>query len=102
MFRLPAQLSRWFSEPTALNAYLVRLIFVGLVPILVFSVFMMVLFARQEQTNRQRGLKDTTRALALAIDQEIESSVTNLTALATSEPLDFGSVQEFRIVAGPF
>jgi hypothetical protein len=72
------------------------------VPLLCFSVFMMVLFARQGQPNRQRGLKDTTRALALAIDQEIESSVTNLTALATSEPLDFGSVQEFRIVAGRF
>ena len=99
MFRLPAQLSRWFSEPTALNAYLVRLIFVGLVPILVFSVFMMVLFARQEQANRQRGLEDTARALALAIDREMESSITNLQALATSESLDVGAVNVFRSVA---
>jgi uncharacterized membrane protein len=71
MLRWPTQFSRWFDEPTALNAYLVRLIFVGLVPILVFSVFMMVLFARQEQANRQRGLEDTARALALAVDREI-------------------------------
>ena len=99
MFRLPAQLSRWFSEPTALNAYLVRLIFVGLVPILVFSIFMMVLFARQEQANRQRGLEDTARALALAIDREMESSITNLQALATSESLDVGAVNVFRSVA---
>ncbi|HEX5607905.1 MAG TPA: PAS domain S-box protein, partial [Candidatus Binatia bacterium] len=99
MLRLPPQVSRWFSEPTALNAYLVRLIFVGLVPILVFSVFMMVLFARQEQANRQRGLEDTARALALAIDREIESSITNLRALATSESLDVGAVNVFRSVA---
>jgi hypothetical protein len=63
---------------------------------------MMVLFARQEQANRQRGLKDTTRALALAIDQEIESSVTNLTALATSEPLDFGSCRNFASLQDDF
>jgi two-component system, cell cycle sensor histidine kinase and response regulator CckA len=99
MFRLPAHVSRWFSEPTALNAYLVRLIFVGLVPILVFSIFMMVLFARQEQANRQRGLEDTARALALAIDREMESSITNLQALATSESLDVGAVNVFRSVA---
>lgn len=99
MVRLPPQVSRWFSEPTALNAYLVRLIFVGLVPILVFSVFMMVLFARQEQANRRRGLEDTARALALAIDREMESSITNLQALATSESLDVGAVNVFRSVA---
>ena len=92
----------FFRRPTTLNSYLIRLIIAGLVPLLCFSVFMMVLFARQEQAERQRGLKDTARALALAIDQEIESSVTNLTALATSEPLDFGAVQEFRVVAGRF
>ncbi|HEX7230458.1 MAG TPA: hypothetical protein VF452_08685, partial [Candidatus Binatia bacterium] len=93
------QFFRWFGEPTALNAYLVRLIFVGLVPILVFSVFMMVLFARQEQANRQRGLEDTARALALAIDREMDSSITNLRALATSESLDVGAVNVFRSVA---
>ena len=99
MLRPPTQFLRWFGEPTALNAYLVRLIFVGLVPILVFSVFMMVLFARQEQANRQRGLEDTARALALAIDREMDSSITNLRALATSESLDVGAVNVFRSVA---
>ena len=99
MLRWTTQFFRWFDEPTALNAYLVRLIFVGLVPILVFSVFMMVLFARQEQANRQRGLEDTARALALAVDREIDSSITNLQALATSESLDVGAVNVFRSVA---
>jgi PAS domain S-box-containing protein len=82
-----------------MNHYLIRLIIGALGPLLIFSIFMMILFARQEQTNRRRGLEDTTRALALAIDQEIESSITNLEALATSEPLDVGAVNVFRAAA---
>jgi len=92
----------WFSRPITLNSYLIRLIIGGLGPLLIFSILMMVLFARQEQANRRRGLEDTARALTLAIDQEIESSITNLEALATSEPLDFGRVDIFRTIAARF
>ncbi|MGE5306891.1 MAG: ATP-binding protein [Alphaproteobacteria bacterium] len=91
--------ARWSRRPLSMNRYLVRLIIGALGPLLLFSIFMMILFARQEQANRRRGLEDTTRALALAIDQEIESSITNLGALATSEPLDVGDVKVFRAVA---
>jgi PAS domain S-box-containing protein len=96
---LRMNISRWFARPVSLNSYLIRLIIAGLGPILVFSVFMMVLFARQEQANRQRGFEDTARALALAIDREIDSSVTNLQALATAESLDVGAVNVFRAAA---
>lgn len=89
----------WFSRPTTLHYYLIRLILAGLVPLLCFAIFMMVLFARQEQANRQRSLQDTSRALALAIDQEIDSSITTLEVLATSEPLDAGAVSVFRPAA---
>ena len=92
----------WFSRPTTLHSYLIRLIIGGLGPLLIFSILMMVLFARQEQATRQRGLEDTARALTLAIDQEIESSITNLEALATSEPLDFGRIKIFRTIAARF
>jgi PAS domain S-box-containing protein len=91
--------SRSFSYPVSLNSYLFRLIIGALGPLLIFSVFMMILFARQEQDNRRRGLESTARALALAIDQEIKSSITNLEALATSEPLDVGAVNVFRAAA---
>src|SRR3982751_3452033 len=96
MTLLRTHLRSWRARPASLNSYLIRLIIAGLGPILVFSVFMMVLFARQEQANRRRGLEDTARALALAIDREIESSITNLQALATSESLDVGAVNVFR------
>ena len=59
------------SHPIALNAYLNRLIIGALVPLLIFFIFMMVLFARQEQASRRRGLESTSRALVLAVDQEI-------------------------------
>ena len=88
-----------FSYPVTLNSYLIRLVLGALGPLLIFAVFMMVLFARQEQENRRLGLESTARALALAIDQEIKSSITNLEALATSEPLDVGAVNVFRAAA---
>ena len=39
------------------------------VPLLVFSVLMVVLFSRQERTVMERGLRDTTRALSLAVER---------------------------------
>jgi PAS domain S-box-containing protein len=92
-------LARWFSRPISLNQHLIRLIVGGLAPLLIFSIVMMVLFARQEQANRRRGLEDTVRALALAVDLEIKASLTNLEALATSDPLDFGLVDSFQEIA---
>src|SRR5262245_9959511 len=91
--------TRWFSRPTSLRSHLIGVILGGLGPLLVFAVLMMVLFSRQEQANRRQGLQDTARALSLAIDQEINASITHLESLATSEPLDSGAVTEFRRVA---
>ncbi len=96
------KLNRVFAQPISLNSYLIRLIIGALGPLLVFSIFMMVLFARQEQANRSRGLEGTARSVALAVDQEIASSITNLEALATSEPLDVGAVNVFQEVAARF
>ena len=86
----------------ALNSYLIRLIIGVLGPLLVFSIFMMILFARQERSDRRRGLESAARALALAVDQEIKSSITKLEALATSEPLDVGAVNVFQAAAARF
>ncbi|MEA2660022.1 MAG: hypothetical protein QOF64_2689, partial [Candidatus Binatota bacterium] len=95
-------LVRWFSRPTSLNSYLISLIIGGVAPLLAFAIIMMVLFARQDQANRRRGLQDTARALTLAVDQELKSAITSLEALATAEPLDFGAVDIFRPVAARF
>jgi PAS domain S-box-containing protein len=94
-----ANFNSTFSRPIALNSYLSRLILGALGPLLLFSIFMMVLFTRAEQDNRKRGLESTARAMMLAVDQELKSSITTLEALATSEPLDVGAVNVFRAVA---
>jgi PAS domain S-box-containing protein len=97
-----AYLQGIFSRPISLNSYLIRLIIGVLGPLLVFAIFMMVLFARQEQANRRRGLESAARALSLAVDQEVKSSITKLEALATSEPLDVGAVNVFQAAAARF
>jgi PAS domain S-box-containing protein len=99
MSLISSYLARWFSRSISLNRHLIRVIVGGLAPLLIFSIIMMVLFARQEQANRRRGLEDTARALALAVDLEIKASLTNLEALATADPLDFGLVDSFREIA---
>ena len=65
------------------------------VPLLVFSVLMVVLFSRQERTVMERGLRDTTRALSLAVERELARSVTTLEALATSAALDGNRLEQF-------
>jgi len=99
MASLDSFLSRLFSRPTSLKFYLIKLILLAVGPVSVFSVIMIILFARHEQAALRRGLQETARALAGAIDKEFESAITKLEALATSEPLDFGAVREFQRVA---
>ena len=99
MSLISSYFARWFSRSITLNRHLIRVIVGGLAPLLIFSIVMMVLFARQEQANRRRGVEDTARALALAVDLEIKASLTNLEALATSDPLDFGLVDSFGEIA---
>jgi PAS domain S-box-containing protein len=96
---ISSHLTRWFFRSTSLNRHLIRVIVGALAPLLIFSIVMMVLFARQEHANRRRGLEDTARALALAVDLEIKASLTNLEALATADPLDFRLVDSFREIA---
>ena len=91
--------ARSFSRSTSLNRHFLRLIVGGLAPLLIFSIVVMVLFARQEQTARRRGVEDTARGLALAVDLEIKASLNGLEALATSDTLDFGAVDSFREIA---
>lgn len=83
------------SRPITLKLHLRKLILVAMLPLLVFSTGMVVLLARQERAAIKRGLVETTRALTVALDKEIESSITALKGLATSEHLGIGDVIGF-------
>jgi PAS domain S-box-containing protein len=78
-----------------LRSHLVALVLAALVPVLVFSGVIAVLFARQERTSVERGLRETTRAVALAVDRELASTITTLEALGASEHLAAGSLDAF-------
>jgi PAS domain S-box-containing protein len=56
---------------------------------------MVVLFTRQERAAVERGLRDTTRALSLAVERDLARSVTTLEALATSHALDDAQLTAF-------
>ena len=87
--------SRPRLRPITLKSHLLKLILVGVLPLLIFSIGMVVLLARQERAALKRGLVETTRALTVALDKEFESSITALKGLATSEHLGIGDVIGF-------
>ena len=81
--------------PPTLRTHLVKLIFIGLAPLIIFSAILIVLFARQEQVTLTLGLQETTRALSAAVEKEFQANITMLEALASLEALDAGAVKEF-------
>jgi PAS domain S-box-containing protein len=78
-----------------LRAHLLALTLGAFIPLLAFSVVMVVLFTQQERAAIQRGVRDTARALSLALDRDLLRSLTSLEALATSKALDAGDLRGF-------
>ncbi|HEU5322682.1 MAG TPA: cache domain-containing protein, partial [Methylomirabilota bacterium] len=78
-----------------LRSHLVALVVVALLPLVLFSVIVVVLLARHEREATERGLQSTVRALAVAVDSMVGDSITTLRALATSEHLDTGDLRAF-------
>jgi len=72
--------------------------------LLIFAVIIAALLEKQQQTSLERSFRDTVRALTVAVDHELTSSISALQALATSEHLDTGDLKLFyreaqRVVA---
>jgi PAS domain S-box-containing protein len=65
------------------------------VPLLVFAAIMTVLFERQQRIGLEDGLRDTARALTVAVDRELVASISVLQALASSEHLETGDFRRF-------
>src|SRR5262245_56627557 len=72
----------------SLRSHLFALVLVSVLPILVFAVLVLNLFARQEKTSLATGLRETARALTSAIDRESEATRAALEAAATADALD--------------
>jgi PAS domain S-box-containing protein len=76
------------------------LVVAAIVPVLVYATIMVAAFGRGERASTERGLRDTTRALTLAVDREIETSIKALEALAASLHLDTDDYNMFERHAG--
>ncbi len=70
------------------RTHLLILIVATLLPILAFSVVIVALLHRETRLAAQRGLLQTARALSVAIDREVQASVSTLSLLATSHHLN--------------
>jgi PAS domain S-box-containing protein len=88
-------LTRLRQHSLSLRSHLVLLVLAALLPVVGFSTGVVVLLHRQERASVQRGLLETVRTLAVAVDQELRSSITALNALAASERLDKGDLAGF-------
>ncbi|MDY7227196.1 ATP-binding protein [Hyalangium rubrum] len=78
-----------------LRFYLTLLALGLLVPVLLFAAGMVGRFAESQREVRTRGMQETSRALALAMDRELRQSIQALEVLAHSESLAAGDLQGF-------
>jgi len=76
------------SGPVKLRSHLVLLVLATLLPLVAFAALSVFLFTRQEQRAIERGLVETVRALAVAVDRELRASISTLEALAVSRAID--------------
>jgi signal transduction histidine kinase/CheY-like chemotaxis protein len=71
-----------------LRTYFAILVAVTLVPLLALAVAVVLLAMRDRHTSIEHGLQERAVTLAVAVDRELESSITALRTLAASTALD--------------
>ena len=83
------------SKVRSVRVHLIWLVVASVVPVLVFAIFMVALFGSQQRTLVEQSVRETARALAATVDQQLSSSIATLEALATSRHLDTGDFRAF-------
>lgn len=78
-----------------LRFHLAMLALALLVPLAVFTAGVLDRFAASQRAAREQGMRETARALALALDRELGQSIRALEVLSKSETLTRGDLQTF-------
>lgn len=78
-----------------LRSRLVLLVLVTLLPLVLFATFLILLSAHEARRTTERGMRNTARALALAMDREVAEVHAALGLLALSRPLAAGDLAGF-------
>ncbi|WP_165217473.1 sensor histidine kinase [Affinirhizobium pseudoryzae] len=83
--------------PTAsLGVYLVALAVLTALPLILFSVFLMLRLEGQQRDSLNRDTEENARVIARAIDRELRDSATTLRLLASSPELRSGDLRAFH------
>jgi PAS domain S-box-containing protein len=85
-----------FDRPLKLRSHLIVLVLAALLPVLIFTFAMFRQKARLQHEAVERGMRDTARALSLAMDREIGAVRAILETLAESPHLDTGNLRSFH------
>ncbi len=82
-----------------LRSHLALIVFGTLLPVLVLTAVLIVLYHAQMRRATEVGFEDTARALSAGVDRELGASIGALQVLAAAEALRTGNLQEFDRVA---
>src|ERR1051326_791341 len=88
--RVPRFFTRVLPSRMPLRSHLLALVLVTLVPVLVFSAVLVVALTRHEREGVERASRETARALAVAVDQQLEGAMAALSSLALSREVQTG------------
>src|SRR5436309_1199138 len=89
------------SRLVKLRPHLVLLIVVAIIPAVAVSAVALDFFAAQTKTTVETSLLDTARALSLAVERDVRSTVSALNVLAESADLQRGDLRAFHGQATP-
>jgi PAS domain S-box-containing protein len=84
-----------FDRPLKLRSHLIALVLAALLPLLIFTFAMFLQKARLQHETVERGMRDTARALSLALDREIGALQGIVETVAESPHLDTGNLKAF-------
>jgi len=84
-----------FNRSLKLRTHLIVLVLAALLPVLIFTFEMFRQKAQLQHEAVERGMRDTVRALSLAVDREIGAVRAILETLAESPSLDTGNLRSF-------
>jgi two-component system, cell cycle sensor histidine kinase and response regulator CckA len=95
---------RWLPAARSLRTYVVILVLACIIPMVAFSAFAVFRYANAQRDANDRQILNTARALSAAMDVELKTAESALSALATSPALRDRNFGEFyaqaRQVAG--
>src|ERR1044071_2634497 len=78
-----------------IRSHLLVLVLAAVLPIVVFSTIMTVVFWREQRHAFEQRFLERARAMAIALDRELEGSIKSLQVLADSPHLQSGDLESF-------